>query len=334
MAGRSDIAFKNLPPLSGRPYINAQGTRAIKNGVSVKRASDPGARKPRWSMARAPSGERFEEMLALTESGSLSTVCREARCPNIGECWNAGVATFMLMGSTCTRACRFCAVDTGSPKQWLNVTEPLKIAHAVERLRLSYVVLTSVNRDDLHDGGAAHFAATIRAIRALPNTPEVEALTPDFAGDFSAIRTVVEAGAHVFAQNLETVRRMTPLVRDGRAGYDQTLTILAKAASTWPGLIVKSSLMVGLGETDEEIDTAMKDLRAANVRVLTIGQYLRPTRNHLPVDRYVSPDEFEKLRHRALDLGFVDCAAGPLVRSSYRADRAAQRVADFLRGAE
>ena len=248
-------------------------------------------------------------------------------CPNIGECWNAGTATIMLMGHVCTRACRFCAVDTGNPRGWLDPAEPDNAARSVEIMGLKYVVLTSVDRDDLADGGAGHYADCVRAIRVRNPGTAVEALTPDFAGDLTAVTTVVNSGVAVFAHNLETVRRLTSAVRDPRAGYDQSLQVLAQArvtaaSATGRNVLVKSSLMLGLGETPDEVAQAMDDLRGAGVDLLTLGQYLRPTANHLPVRQFVHPDEFAAYRQRGLDKGFVEVVAGPLVRSSYRAERA------------
>ncbi|MFO7326635.1 MAG: lipoyl synthase, partial [Pseudomonadota bacterium] len=249
-------------------------------------------------------------------------VCEEAKCPNIGECWNAGTATIMLMGAVCTRACRFCSVDTGNPHGWLDPDEPANVAESVALMGLSYVVLTSVNRDDLPDGGAAHIAACVRAIRQRSPRTAVEALTPDFQGVLRDVETVVDSGLAVFAQNLETVRRLTHPVRDPRAGYEQTLTVLAHAKRHRPQVLTKSSLMLGLGETDEEIFQAMDDLRAANVDILTLGQYLRPTPNHLPVERFVTPGQFAFYREQGLARGFRECVSGPMVRSSYRAEQA------------
>jgi lipoic acid synthetase len=251
----------------------------------------------------------------------LATVCEESHCPNIGECWDNGTATIMLMGSVCTRACRFCSVDTGNPRGWLDPQEPANAAESVRLMGLAYVVLTSVDRDDLTDGGAAHYAATVRAIKALNPHTAVEALTPDFSGRLRDVETVAGSGLDVFAQNLETVERLTHVVRDPRAGYGQTLNVLAHAKAYRPHILTKSSLMVGIGETDDEIRAAMHDLRAHNVDVLTLGQYLRPTRNHLPVERWVTPEQFEAYRAWGLEAGFVEVASGPLVRSSYRADK-------------
>jgi lipoic acid synthetase len=229
------------------------------------------------------------------------------------------------MGAVCTRACRFCAVDTGNPRGWLDADEPENVARSVELMRLKYVVLTSVNRDDLADGGSAHYAAAIRAIKRRNPGTAVEALTPDFQGVMRDVHTVLDSGLDVFAQNVETVRRLTHPVRDPRAGYEQTLGVLRGAKAHRPSVLTKTSLMLGLGETDAEIHQTMVDLRAAGVDILTLGQYLRPTPNHLNVERFVAPDEFDRYREWALALGFLECVSGPLVRSSYRAEQALER---------
>lgn len=320
-------------PRSGEKYRTAQGHAAIKDGVKTP----PGLRddadaaqarrralggKPRWLKAPLGSGAAYDGVRRIVREHRLATVCEEAKCPNIGECWNAGTATIMLMGEVCTRACRFCSVDTGNPRGWLDAEEPANTARSVQLMGLKYVVLTSVNRDDLADGGAAHFAATVRAIKAVNAGTAVEALTPDFQGVLADVETVVDSGLDVFAQNVETVRRLTHPVRDPRAGYGQTLAVLAHAKRHRPGVLTKTSLMLGLGETDEEIAATMDDLRGAGVDLLTLGQYLRPTANHLPIERFVSPAEFDRYRKWALQKGFRECVAGPLVRSSYRAEQA------------
>jgi lipoyl synthase len=308
---------------TGSKYQTEQGFAAIKNGVKARDDRQRASRepKPAWLKARLPSGERFEHLRDTVRAHRLATVCEESICPNIGECWNNGTATLMLMGSVCTRACQFCAVDTGNPHGWLDAEEIANSARTVQLMNLKYVVLTSVDRDDLPDGGAHHYAECIRAIKVACPQTAVEALTPDFSGNLTDVATVVDSGLDVFAQNLETVRRLTHRVRDARAGYDQTLTVLAHAKRHRPEVLTKSSLMLGLGETDEEIETALNDLRAAAVDIVTFGQYLRPTANHLPVERYVTPEEFEAYRQRGLAKGFLEVVAGPLVRSSYRADR-------------
>ena len=324
--------FKGVPIVhggreSGRKYVTPQGFTAIRDGVKPDpdAAPLPAGRKPRWLRAPLPAGRKFDAVRGIVREHRLSTVCEEAKCPNIGECWNAGTATLMLMGSVCTRACRFCAVDTGNPRGWLDADEPANAARTVRLMGLGYVVLTSVNRDDLDDGGAAHFAACVRAIREASPDTAIEALTPDFQGMLTAVETVVDAGVRVFAQNVETVRRLTHPVRDPRAGYEQTLAVLAHAKRHRPEVLTKTSLMLGLGETEREVGETMSDLRAAGCDVLTLGQYLRPTVNHLPVQRYYTPAEFEACRDRALAHGFLECVAGPMVRSSYRAERALER---------
>jgi lipoyl synthase len=306
---------------SGEKYRTAQGHVAIKDGIKAAAEARPPLPKPAWLRAPLPAGERFESVRETVRAHRLATVCEEAKCPNVGECWNHGTATIMLMGEVCTRACRFCSVDTGNPRGWLDAEEPANVARTVELMGLRYVVLTSVNRDDLSDGGAAHYAACIRAIKERTPDVQVEALTPDFAGDLAAVDTVVDSGLSVFAQNVETVRRLTHPVRDPRAGYEQTIAVLAHAKAHRPAVLTKTSLMLGLGEADDEILEVIADLRAARVDILTLGQYLRPTPRHLPVARYVTPDEFAALRARALEAGFLECVAGPLVRSSYRAER-------------
>ncbi len=294
--------------------------KVVKNGLARGRP-EPIGRKPPWIKAPLPAGPRYQALKSLVQELRLHTVCQEALCPNIGECWNHGTLTVMILGGICTRACRFCAVDTGNPKGYLDPEEPERVAEAIARLGVRYVVLTSVDRDDLEDGGAAHFARTIRAIKGRAPGVLVEALTPDFQGNLKAVETVLAANPEVYAQNLETVRRLTPKVRDPRAGYDQTLKVLAHAKRVRPDILTKSSLILGLGETDGEILEAMRDLRAAGVDILTLGQYLRPTPSHLPVARYVTPEEFRRYEAWGYELGFREVFAGPLVRSSYRADR-------------
>ncbi len=327
--------FKGIPivpthviqPRSGDKYRTPQGFSAIKDGVKAAHGAEPivPGRKPLWLRARLPAGKTFEVVRSTVKEHRLETVCEEAKCPNIGECWNAGTATLMLMGAVCTRACRFCSVDTGNPHGWLDADEPANSARTVQLMKLKYVVLTSVNRDDLADGGAAHFAACVREIRALNPGTAVEALTPDFQGQLTDVETVVGSGLQVFAQNVETVRRLTHPVRDPRAGYEQTLQVLEHAKHFRPDVLTKTSLMLGLGETDAEIEQALDDIRAVGVDILTLGQYLRPTVNHLPIERWVTPEEFEQYRKRALQKGFLECVSGPLVRSSYRAERALER---------
>ncbi|HSC08721.1 MAG TPA: lipoyl synthase [Steroidobacteraceae bacterium] len=326
--------FKGIPVItpaapvrSGEKYRTAQGFSAIKDGVKAHGAVDRTTLrgKPPWLKAPLAAGAAFDAVRGIVREHRLSTVCEEAKCPNIGECWNAGTATLMVMGSVCTRACRFCSVDTGNPHGWLDAEEPENVARSVGLMKLRYVVLTSVDRDDLADGGAAHYAACVRAIkRAHPGTA-VEALTPDFQGVLKDVETVIDSGVEVFAQNIETVRRLTHPVRDPRAGYQQTLDVLAHAKHYRPAVLTKTSLMLGLGETDAEILETMNDLRGIAVDILTLGQYLRPTAHHLPVERFVTPDQFEQYRLRGLERGFLEVVSGPLVRSSYRAERALER---------
>ena len=310
---------------SGEKYLTPQGFTAIRDGVKAHAAIPSQLPKPPWLRAKAPAGAGFEAVKDIVHEHRLATVCEEAKCPNIGECWNAGTATIMLMGAVCTRACRFCSVDTGNPRGWLDAQEPANAAETVALMKLKYIVLTSVNRDDLADGGAGHYAACVRAIRARNPDTAVEALTPDFQGVLRDVETVVDSGLQVFAQNVETVRRLTHPVRDPRAGYEQTLKVLAHAKRHNPGVLTKTSVMLGLGESFEEVIQTMDDLRANGVDLLTLGQYLRPTAHHLPVQRFVSPAEFDELRAQALQRGFLECMAGPFVRSSYRAEQALNR---------
>ena len=316
----------NEPTKSGQKFRTREGIVAIKDGMKAKANVDQQiGRKPPWLRVRIGGGAAYEAVKNTVRNNNLATVCEESHCPNIGECWNHGTATIMLMGSVCTRACRFCAVDTGNPNGWLDPDEPVHAAQSVQLMGLRYVVLTSVDRDDLADGGAGHYASCIRAIKSLNPYTAVEALTPDFAGQLDAVETVVTSGLEVFAQNLETVRRLTYEVRDPRAGYEQTLAVLEHAKQCGDGILTKSSLMLGLGESDDEIRASMEDLRSHEVDVLTLGQYLRPTLNHLPVSRWVHPNEFDQYRQWGLAQGFTEVASGPLVSSSYRADRILER---------
>lgn len=293
----------------------------IKNGIYRKDSVPVREKKPDWLKVTIPTGQVYGEVRKIVKEHRLHTVCEEAMCPNIGECWSRGTATFMLMGHICTRGCKFCAVDTGNPMGHLDLEEPRSVAESVKLMDLKYVVLTSVDRDDLPDGGAYHFAKTVAAIKAVNPQTRVEALTPDFSGNTACVDLVLQSGVDTYAQNLETVRRLTHPVRDIRADYDQTLAVLAHAKKARPDVITKTSIMLGLGETREEIREAMRDCRAAGVDVLTFGQYLRPTMHHLPVERYVSPAEFDEIREEGLRLGFMEVVAGPLVRSSYKAEQ-------------
>jgi len=306
--------------------INRDGIKAIKNGQKLNKFSNiPTPKKPNWLKVKAEFNPNFHKVKEQVQSKQLYTVCEEAHCPNISECWSAGTATFMLMGSVCTRSCKFCSVDTGNPNGWLDKNEPLNTAKAVEIMKLKYVVLTSVNRDDLPDGGAQHFADTVKLIKKLNPNTAVEALTPDFKGLSSSINTLVNCGLEVFAQNIETVERLTHQVRDIRAGYQQTLDVLLESKRINPKVLTKSSIILGLGEEDSEIEQTMDDLVKNKVDILTIGQYLRPTINHHPIERWVSPEEFEKYRLIGLRKGFLEVVSGPMVRSSYRAERALEK---------
>lgn len=256
----------------------------------------------------------------MSKTLGLATVCEEARCPNIAECWAGGTATFMVMGEVCTRGCRFCAVKTGNPNGWLDHDEPAKLADVVREAAWDYVVLTSVDRDDLPDGGASHFARCVSAIREARPGIVIEVLIPDFQGEETPLRTLLQSHPDVVAQNIETVERLTHPVRDRRAGYQQTLTLLQRVKRWMPEKFTKSSIMLGLGETDAEVRQCMADLRAHGVDILTLGQYLQPTHKHLPVARFVSPEAFKEWQRVAEEeYGFLYCASGPLVRSSYRA---------------
>ena len=270
----------------------------------------------------APGGENYTRLKSTLRQMSLHTVCEEAHCPNVGECWREGTATVMVLGDTCTRGCRFCAVKTGNPRGVVDADEPGNVARAVSQIGLRYVVLTMVNRDDLPDGGASHVAKTVREIHALSPDMLVEVLVGDFHGRREDIDTVIAGEPDVFAHNVEVVRRVTRLVRDVRCTYDQSLEVLRYAKERSGRRFVKSSLMVGAGETDDEVMQALSDLRAVGVDIVTLGQYLRPSAKHLAVDRYVEPAKFEEYRAEANRLGFVFVASGPLVRSSYRAAEA------------
>jgi lipoic acid synthetase len=274
-------------------------------------------RKPEWIKARFPGGERFMEVKRLLREQGLHSVCEEARCPNIGECFNAGTATFMILGDICTRACGFCDVTSGRPTG-LDLLEPLRLAASVERLGLDYAVITSVNRDDLPDGGASIFAGCIRAIRHRSAEVQVEVLIPDFEGNWDALRTVVEAGPVVLNHNTETVPRLYRRVRP-KAVYTRSLELIRRVKQIDPAMTTKSGIMVGLGETFEEVVQTMADLREHDCDLLTVGQYLRPSSKHLPVERYWHPDEFAALAEEGRRLGFRHVEAGPLVRSSYHA---------------
>jgi lipoyl synthase len=282
------------------------------------------ARKPPWLKVRMPGGPNYIRLKSIMRQGSLNTVCEEAHCPNIGECWEAGTATFMILGDTCTRSCGFCAVKTGRPGA-LDRLEPMRVANAVREMNLTHAVVTSVNRDDEPDGGAGIFAATIRWIRKLSPQTSVEVLIPDFMGNWDALATVMAAQPEILNHNTETVPRLYPRVRP-KARYERSLELLRRARELDPGAVTKSGVMVGLGETKHELLTVFADLVDHGCEVLTVGQYLRPSPKHLPLVRYYHPDEFDELREEALALGFRHVESGPLVRSSYHAERQVERL--------
>jgi len=316
--------MSNLIPTK---IITDEGIIAIKNGIKPNRSNlVPVERKPSWLRANLKTSSNYKELKKIVHQKKLNTVCEEAMCPNINECWSHGTATFMLLGSVCTRACKFCAVDTGNPKTKLDSREPHKVATSISLMNIKYAVLTSVNRDDLLDGGAEHYAKTVKAIKEKTPEVTVEALAPDFLGQKNSIKLLLDSGLEVFAQNLETVDRLTRKVRDPRAGYRQTLEVLSYSKQHKPSVLTKTSLMLGLGETHDEIYKTMKDIRRQDVDILTLGQYMRPTINHLPVNKWYTPEEFSFLKEKAINLGFLDVASGPLVRSSYRADRIANLI--------
>ncbi len=275
--------------------------------------------KPPWLKVKMPGGARYTRIKQRARQLSLHTVCEEARCPNIGECWGGGTATFMVMGGICTRGCRFCAVTTRRTGMPLDPQEPRKVAEAIREMELDYVVVTSVDRDDLPDEGAGHFAACISQIRALNPKTLVEVLVPDFSGHIEHLSKVVDARPDVLAHNVECIERLTRTVRDPRAGYAQSLEVLRRVKELDPERPTKSSLMVGIGETRDEMVQAMRDLRSVGVEFLTVGQYLQPTGKHLAVTEFVPPEMFAEYERIGLELGFGYVASGPLVRSSYKA---------------
>ncbi|MBK7890155.1 MAG: lipoyl synthase [Bdellovibrionales bacterium] len=275
--------------------------------------------KPSWLKVRAPGGENYVRIKDMLKTLNLATVCQEARCPNMGECWGGGTATFMLMGEVCTRGCRFCAVKTGNPRGKIDNEEPEKVGWAISKMGLEYVVLTSVDRDDMADQGSEHFARTIRTIREGDPKLIVEVLTPDFKGDRECIERVTRAKPHVFAHNIETTEKLTRGVRDPRAGYRQSLRVLEMVKEIDSTRYTKSSIMMGLGEERDDVLQALRDLRSVGCDVVTFGQYLQPTKRHLKVQSFVTPEEFQDWQKISEDMGFLYVASGPLVRSSYRA---------------
>ncbi|KAI9796055.1 MAG: hypothetical protein M1835_004721 [Candelina submexicana] len=309
----------------GEPTLTPEDALELKTAmVGPKGNKKEITRLPEWLKTPVPIGDNYKKIKSDLRGLNLHTVCEEARCPNISDCWggsskSAATATIMLMGDTCTRGCRFCSVKTSKTPPPLDPHEPEHTAEALSRWGLGYVVLTSVDRDDLVDGGAHHFAETIMKIKQKAPTMLVEALTGDYAGDLEMVRTVAQSGLDVYAHNLETVEELTPQVRDRRAKFRQSLRVLDMAKKAKEGLITKTSIMLGLGETEEQLWDTLRELRKVNVDVVTFGQYMRPTKRHMKVEEYVTPAVFEMWRQRALDMGFLYCASGPLVRSSYKA---------------
>ena len=292
--------------------------RQIPLPMTATASAAPAPRRPEWLKVRAPMGANYGDLKRLVGELRLHTVCESARCPNIGDCWERRTATFMILGDICTRACGFCAVKTGRPTG-LDTEEPARVAEAIARLNLRHAVITSVNRDELPDGGASIFAATIRAIRARCPETSIEVLIPDFQGDWEALALVMEAAPDILNHNLETIARLYPTVRP-QAKFDRSLELLSRAKAMAPRSVTKSGMMLGVGEELDETRQAMRDLRSADCDVLTLGQYLRPSLQHIPIERYVSPAEFAELREEGLEMGFRHVESGPLVRSSYHAD--------------
>ncbi|HCN04393.1 MAG TPA: lipoyl synthase [Bacteroidetes bacterium] len=289
----------------------------IELSVLPETTSAPSNRRPDWLKVKAPGGEDFARIKTMMRSKALHTVCEEARCPNISECWNAGTATFMIHGDTCTRSCGFCAVKTGRPLP-VDFDEPRRVAEAVQSMSLKHAVITSVNRDELKDGGSTIWAETIQAVRQLSPDTTIEVLVPDFKGNLSNLARIIDAKPDILNHNTETVPRLYKRVRpQGR--YQWSLDVLAESKQR--GMRTKTGVMLGLGETPDEVTAVMNDLRAVGVDVLTLGQYLQPTKNHLPVDRFVHPDEFKRYEVDGLAMGFHVVESGPLVRSSYHAER-------------
>ncbi|XP_057971581.1 lipoyl synthase, chloroplastic [Malania oleifera] len=320
----SNISSSSLLATAQLQEPNGGKTKRPYTGMGPYTGRDPNVKKPEWLRQRAPQGQRFEEVKDSLSRLNLHTVCEEAQCPNVGECWNGGVdgiatATIMLLGDTCTRGCRFCAVKTSRNPAPPDPKEPENTAKAVASWGVDYIVLTSVDRDDLHDGGSSHFAQTVAAMKKLKPGIMVECLTSDFQGDLNAVAKLVHSGLDVFAHNIETVKRLQRIVRDPRARYEQSLLVLKHAKASKEGMITKTSIMLGLGESDDELKETMADLRAIDVDILTLGQYLQPTPLHLTVKEYVTPEKFAFWKEYGESIGFRYVASGPLVRSSYRA---------------
>lgn len=324
-AGPEFSTFLSTPPPTQLPASEALELRTALVGPSGAKREI--TRLPEWLKTPIPDNENYKKIKRDLRGLNLHTVCEEARCPNISDCWggsdkSAATATIMLMGDTCTRGCRFCSVKTSRAPPPLDPHEPENTAEALSRWGLGYVVLTSVDRDDIADGGAGHFAETIMRIKQKRPSTLVEALTGDYAGDLSGVEKVATSGLDVYAHNVETVEELTPMVRDRRATFRQSLRVLEHAKEVRADLITKTSIMLGLGETEEQLWAALRELRGVGVDVVTFGQYMRPTKRHMKVHEYVTPQVFETWRQRALKMGFLYCASGPLVRSSYKAGEA------------
>ncbi len=313
------MAQAELVPISFEPHAPARPTSFGRSKANEAVPID--LRRPEWLKVRFPTGPTYENLRRLMRSQTLHTVCEEARCPNVGECWGAGTATFMILGDTCTRSCGFCAVKTGRPAE-LDRDEPRRVAEAVQAMGLAHAVVTSVNRDELEDGGAGIFAETIRQIHALCSGTTVEVLTPDFKGELEPLRAVLEAKPEIFAHNTETVPRLYRRVRP-QARYERSLAVLRNAKRL--GATAKSGIMLGLGESFDEVIQTMADIRAQGTDILTVGQYLRPSPVHLPIERYWTPEEFEELKVAGRRMGYRHVESGPLVRSSYHAERGVPR---------
>lgn len=318
--GRTAFQPKADPPRAETPSYDKPNEimEFIIDEIPATTAEPPGPRRPEWLKARIPGGENYSRLHGIMRSHALHTVCEEARCPNMGECWNAGTATFMILGDICTRSCGFCAVKTGRPLPGLDWDEPRRVAEAVELMHVRHAVITSVNRDERKDGGAPIFAETIREIRRRVPGCRVEVLIPDFKGSEEALDIVLEARPDILNHNLETVPRLYKTVRP-QANYRQSLEVLERAKRK--GFVTKTGMMLGIGERTEEVVESLDDIRSVNCDILTLGQYLQPTKDHLPIDRYVHPDEFKKLKEIGLRLGFKHVESGPLVRSSYHAEQ-------------
>lgn len=297
---------------------------AIKTSVPD---SDRPKRRPKWLTVRAPTGEAYHNLKRLMRSKSLNTICEEARCPNIGECWGHGTATFLILGDVCTRSCRFCDVKTGRPAA-LDWEEPERVAQAVQAMDLKHVVITSVNRDERKDGGAPIFAMCIQRIRQLQPDCTIEVLIPDFKGDIDALKIVMDARPDILNHNVETVKRLFRVVQP-QDRYEWAMLTLGNAKQLWPAAVTKSGIMVGLGETFDEVVEVMEDLRAVDVDILTVGQYLQPTRQHMPIDRYYTPEEFSEFARIGEEMGFKWVESGPLVRSSYNAEAQARTLSSL-----